>query len=39
MFEDDGLIPSTNGDYIELEDFFKKFAQIGYLNLRTMVLK
>jgi hypothetical protein len=29
-FASDGLIPSTDGKYIELDDFKESFAQIGY---------
>lgn len=29
-FADDGLIPGTDGKYIELEDFSETFAQIGF---------
>lgn len=32
MFKDDGLISSTSGEYIELDDFREEFAQIGYLT-------
>ena len=31
-FKDEGLIPSTNGDYSVLEDFSDTFAQRGWLN-------
>jgi hypothetical protein len=32
MFKDEGLIPSTNGEYIELETFSKNIAKIGWLQ-------
>jgi len=32
QFADEGLIPTTEGKYIEVEDFRKDFAQIGWLN-------
>ena len=32
MFRDEGIIPSTDGKYLELEDFYREFAQIGWLS-------
>lgn len=32
MFEDEGLISSSDGGYIELDDFREEFAQIGWLR-------
>lgn len=34
MFKDEGLIPSTSGEYIELNPYFESFAQIGWLRYR-----
>ena len=31
-FKDEGIIPSTSGNYIELDDFREEFAQIGWLQ-------
>lgn len=32
QFADEGLIPTTEGNLIDVEDFKKDFAQIGWLN-------
>jgi hypothetical protein len=32
QFANEGLIPTTEGKYIEVEDYRKDFAQIGWLN-------
>ena len=34
MFKDEDLIPSTDGEYMILNDFNEKFAQIGWLRYR-----